>query len=819
MPDDPHVDDPAPSIPGWMQRLEIGLGAAAARSHRRPWLYLVLGCVLFVVSSFFARSLTLNANLVDLLPQSFQSVRDVGELRARFGGIGYVVVVGQGASEKSLKQFAEDMAPKLEALPGIRFVEYRRPTEFFEKHALYFTDVQDLRTIEERVDDRLAYEREKRSPLSLGLEEEGDEPSLDFSDIEKKYAGRADRRLKGSGEPFYYAREEGVIALLAKPEGNSADLGYAKKIVAEVEHALENTDLAKYGPNFSWGLTGTYKKKVDQQIEITNDLARSSVIALLILLGYVFLHFRSFVAVAFCLLPVAAGLGWTYGFVGLVYGQVNLLTGFLGAILGGLGTEHGIHLLGRYSTLRDEGLGSEEAVRETFRHTGGSALIASLVAALTFSTLAISEFRAFREFGVIAAVGMVLAVLAYVLLLPPLLGLATRWGFRPKKRAAAAERNGFARWLARRHRPIAIVTFGVLALLTSQALGVRFNYDFSALDDVLLPSVQLDKRVNRVLGYSQTPVVVLTDTAEAAHQAAEQLKQRQRERGTRSTLDFIASLDDIVPPDQREKGEIIERIHANLKKIDAKQVGEKDRPAFERGLELTSVTPFGLEDVPLSLQARFRTISGEVGRFVLVYSRINMGDAAQLHELASEVRNLQLHGERKVSAAGEAMILVDILEMVAREIPLVLMASLASALLATWLTMGRLRTALLCLLPTILSISGLLGLMSLAGIHFNHLNIVVIPVLIGTTIDAGVHLMSRFSSRTSEFVQVYSETGRAIVGGLITSAVGFGALILARHPGLNSIGTLANLGFAINLITTLVGFPALLFWLQARRKA
>jgi predicted RND superfamily exporter protein len=97
--------------------------------------------------------------------------------------------------------------------------------------------------------------------------------------------------------------------------------------------------------------------------------------------------------------------------------------------------------------------------------------------------------------------------------------------------------------------------------------------------------------------------------------------------------------------------------------------------------------------------------------------------------------------------------------------------------------------------------------------QFNSLNIVVIPVLIGTTIDAGVHLMSWFGSDEAEFVRAYRETGRAIVGGLITSAVGFGAMILARHPGLNSIGELANLGFAINLVTTLVAFPALLFWL------
>ena len=65
---------------------------------------------------------------------------------------------------------------------------------------------------------------------------------------------------------------------------------------------------------------------------------------------------------------------------------------------------------------------------------------------------------------------------------------------------------------------------------------------------------------------------------------------------------------------------------------------------------------------------------------------------------------------------------------------------------------------------------------------------------------------------------VYAETGRAILGGILTSAVGFGAMLLADHPGLNSIGDLANLGFGLNLVVMLLGFPAFLLPLLRRRK-
>jgi uncharacterized protein len=171
-----------------------------------------------------------------------------------------------------------------------------------------------------------------------------------------------------------------------------------------------------------------------------------------------------------------------------------------------------------------------------------------------------------------------------------------------------------------------------------------------------------------------------------------------------------------------------------------------------------------------------------------------------------------------VSATGESLILADILDMVAHDGPEILAAAVLSVLVAMWITLGRLRTALICMMPTLVSVAGLVGLMALLDLQFNYLNLVVLPVLVGTTVDAGVHLVQRLGEPGSDFISVYAETGRAITGGLLTSAIGFLALILARHPGLNSIGTLANLGFGVNILIVLVGFPAFLLMVERWRR-
>jgi uncharacterized protein len=796
------------------------MGALAARIHRKPWQALIVATVLAVVGGYYSGKLALSSDLVGLLPKSFPSVQDLEKLRSRFGGQGYLVVVGQDADPDKLKQFADDMAPKLAQLSEVRYVNYQRSDDFFAEHALYYADLEDLQTLEKQIDDRITWEKQAANPLVVQLEDSAP-PAIGISDIQHKLEQKFRRNASAqqSKDKYYLDPEERMVVLMLKPKGTSADLSYAKKVVAQVEEFLSKQDLSKYGPGFHTALSGTYKKKIDHQNVITNDLARASTIAMVLLIAYLVFHFRSALGVLFTMLPVMAGLAWTYGLVGLTYGKVNLLTGFLGAVLGGLGVEHGIHLLGRYTTLRSEGKNSLEAVQDAFSHTGFSALISAVVAALTFLSLSISEFAAFHEFGIIAAIGMMVSVISYVVILPALLGLASRWGWTPKEHVGSAGPLAMlARWLPRSYRGVAIVIAVGLVALISQMGRISFNYDGSKLEDMTLPSVRLDRRMDKILGHSQSPVVVLTDSPDQERQVVQQLNTRKAEHGKDSTIDFVRSMDELVPEQQDKKEAVIHAIRERLEKLNPERLPKDLQANWDNYLKLTRASAFQQKDLPEPVRRELEGLEGNKSGVVLVYAAINLADGYGTRRFTKEVRGLRLSDGSQVSAAGEALIVADILDMVAQEGPRILAAAVLSVVVAMWITLGKLRTALICMLPTLLSIAGLVGLMAILGIQFNYLNLVVLPVLVGTTVDAGVHLIQRLSEPDSDFISVYAETGRAITGGLLTSAIGFLALAIAQHPGLNSIGNVANLGFGVNIIIVLLGFPALLLLVERWRR-
>jgi predicted RND superfamily exporter protein len=393
--------------------------------------------------------------------------------------------------------------------------------------------------------------------------------------------------------------------------------------------------------------------------------------------------------------------------------------------------------------------------------------------------------------------------------MPAVLGLASRLKWKPPLAATAHTRSPLGALLVRWRRPLTGVSALVLVGLAVNVHRVRFDYDFNSLEDPQLPSFVLDREVNRIIGYSQTPVVVLTNSPAEERAVADELRARKERLGERSTVDFVASLETLVPGDQAPKQQVLRRLQGLLEDVPEERLEANQREQLARMREQVRAEPFTREQLPTSVRRQFQGTQGQSG-FVLVYPRVSLSDGEAIRAMAKEVREVTLPGGGRISAAGEPMVLADILAMVTREAPLILVGALVAVLLAMWVTMGSLRMALLCLTPTVVSLLALVGLMPLLDMKFNYLNILVIPVLIGTTVDAGVHLLTRLVAPDSDFVSVYSETGRAICGGLLTSAVGFGALFLADHPGLNSIGALANLGFGLNLLVMLVAFPALL---------
>jgi predicted RND superfamily exporter protein len=149
-----------------------------------------------------------------------------------------------------------------------------------------------------------------------------------------------------------------------------------------------------------------------------SDLARSSVLALILVGAVVLISFRGRVRDALlAALPLTLGCVWTFGLWGLLGRPLDLLCAFTVPLLLGTGTTLGANAV-HWKRLHPHG-GFRAAVGEM----GLALTLATLTTVIGFGSLSSSRVPGLSHAGTLVALGLTACLLATVLVLPALEGL------------------------------------------------------------------------------------------------------------------------------------------------------------------------------------------------------------------------------------------------------------------------------------------------------------------------------------------------------------------------------------------------------------
>jgi predicted RND superfamily exporter protein len=127
--------------------------------------------------------------------------------------------------------------------------------------------------------------------------------------------------------------------------------------------------------------------------------------------------------------------------------------------------------------------------------------------------------------------------------------------------------------------------------------------------------------------------------------------------------------------------------------------------------------------------------------------------------------------------------------------------------------------SLLALLPVVIGFSITFGIMWLAGMSINAANIIVLPLMFGLAVDAGVHMLHRYHQHPSSRPLGLSHgTGKGVAVTTLTTIVGFLTMVFASHRGIASLGFVLTIGLSLTLLACLTVMPAALEIRQRRRE-
>ncbi|OBI89646.1 RND family transporter [Mycobacterium sp. 1245805.9] len=151
---------------------------------------------------------------------------------------------------------------------------------------------------------------------------------------------------------------------------------------------------------------------------------------------------------------------------------------FLSAIMAGAGTDYAVFLTSRYHDYLRTGADYDQAVKRAMISIGKVITASATTVGLTFLLISFARMGIFETVGVSSAIGIGVAFLAAMTLLPAILVLAGPRGWVKPRRELTARfwrRSGIR--IVRRPKAHLVASVLVLIILASCAGLVRYNYD------------------------------------------------------------------------------------------------------------------------------------------------------------------------------------------------------------------------------------------------------------------------------------------------------------------------------------------------------
>lgn len=148
------------------------------------------------------------------------------------------------------------------------------------------------------------------------------------------------------------------------------------------------------------------------------------------------------------IVSVAFTAVWVLGLMALFGIPFNVMTAMVSSLAIGIGVPFGIHVVNRFLEDRRTRSDVEDAMRHTLRHTGGALVGSAVTTVAGFGVLVFSSIPPMKQFGVVTAVTIALALVVSLTVLPSMLSL---WAHAVDRRNGGTPGMDAADDGARRH--------------------------------------------------------------------------------------------------------------------------------------------------------------------------------------------------------------------------------------------------------------------------------------------------------------------------------------------------------------------------------
>ncbi|MDX1657575.1 MAG: MMPL family transporter [Nitriliruptorales bacterium] len=579
------------------------------------------------------------------------------------------------------------------------------------------------------------------------------------------------------------------------------------------------------------------------------------------------------------LFTILASITWMQG-IGVLLGPDYL--GVIGAfspptqiipiLLIGLGVDYAIHLTARYREEVAQGIAVDDSADRATTTVGIALVLATITTALGFLTNVTNPVPAIRDFGILAAVGIVVAFLLMLTFVPSVRRLLDRRAERrddlPREALASGSESRLSNALASlsilAERAPAIVLSLTLALgglgvygltqLSTEFSFVDFVPDDSPLRDTFLTLEEefgggfAERTSVLIRGEVATPEVH-NATVEATRNLADTegvttfAGQAAAESPIGAMIQILmAASPQEVPGSSGGQGDggdqatppgaepVVSPEQAQQFLGFATQNGLQPQTlTFAADGDVAAVYDRLLELVPDVAAATLAEVDGEyVASQVIVQTRSGEVGPIELAEAIEEdFAPVEEAGAAVVPTSNEIVsevIVGELRDSQVSSMAITLAAALVLLMLTFWIEERRPELGAITLAPVALVVLWVFGTMAATGIPFGPVTAMISALAIGIGVPYTIHITHRFTedlhhkaSLEDALRSTMRHTGGALAGSAFTTMAGFAILVTSSLPPFRQLGLVVAYAIGYSLLAAVVVLPSMLaLWARWR---
>jgi len=579
------------------------------------------------------------------------------------------------------------------------------------------------------------------------------------------------------------------------------------KIMKDIQNIINDS-------NWEWYEAGIPVLRTKYVQYMIGDFIKFFPPVTIILLLVLYMMFKSIKIVLLPILTVFISVVWILGLMSIFNFSINIITYIVPTLVMIVGVSDSVHILIKFNEEIRKSNNSKESIKKTIQSIGNAILLTSLTTSFGFLSLLSTNIVMIKEFGFLVAIGVLIAFLVSILLIPTLIILMGK--SYPLKNISTKK--------------------GIRYYFLNRIVMINNNYQSTIL---IISSISIVLFIYFSLKVESNSA--LMDDLSKGNELFEDMKFVEEHMGGVFPFEVVLSAKD-------ENNNLIENGIVNFRFISLVSKIQKKLnsiPEIRKTISIVDYLEIINENLTEEIQEKPELTDELIFQYILLnedifqniinfdYSktrisgRIKDVNSIRAEEIVEEINNWKLENisdEVSIALTGTTLMALKVNDYLVNNLIISFLIAFSVIFISMGFLFKSVKLAIFSMIPNLIPILFMAAIMGIFNIKLRPTTAMTFAIAFGIAVDDTIHYLVRFRKELSNNNGNYKEanaatiysTGNAIISTSLILSSGFLVMVSSNFLPSRDFGFLLAITMFGAIIGDLFFLPAMLRFIKPK---